>query len=156
MEIQNNEIVSKIERLIDTILTEKSFELVDLEYKSEGKGKIVRVFIDKQGGVNMDDCSVVSRELSILLDVHDIIPGSYNLEVSSPGLTRQLKKPADFGKNIGKKLRLKLINPIKKQYVLRNVNLVDFVDNTINIEYEGKNYDIPLSSIVKANLELDF
>ncbi len=156
MEIQNNEIVSKIERLIDSILTEKSFELVDLEYKSEGKGKIVRVFIDKQGGVNMDDCSVVSRELSILLDVHDIIPGSYNLEVSSPGLTRQLKKPADFGKNIGKKLRLKLINPIKKQYVLRNVNLVDFVDNTINIEYEGKNYDIPLSSIVKANLELDF
>ena len=154
--MQNNEIVSKIERLIDTILTEKSFELVDLEYKSEGKGKIVRVFIDKQGGVNMDDCSVVSRELSILLDVHDIIPSSYNLEISSPGLTRQLKKPADFGKNIGKKLKLKLINPIKKQYVLRNVNLVDFVDNTINIEYEGNNYDIPLSSIVKANLELDF
>lgn len=154
--MQNNEIVSKIERLIDTILTEKSFELVDLEYKSEGKGKIVRVFIDKQGGVNMDDCSAVSRELSILLDVHDIIPSSYNLEISSPGLTRQLKKPADFGKNIGKKLRLKLINPIKKQYVLRNVNLVDFVDNTINIEYEGNNYDIPLSSIVKANLELDF
>ena len=141
--MQNNEIVSEIERLIDPILTEKSFELVDLEYKSEGKGKIVRVFIDKQGGVNMDDCSVVSRELSILLDVHDIIPGSYNLEVSSPGLTRQLKKPADFGKNIGKKLRLKLINPIKKQYVLRNVNLVDFVDSTINIEYEGNNYDIP-------------
>ncbi len=154
--MQNNEIVSKIERLINTILTEKSFELVDLEYKSEGKGKIVRVFIDKQGGVNMDDCSAVSRELSILLDVHDIIPSSYNLEISSPGLTRQLKKPADFGKNIGKKLRLKLINPIKKQYVLRNVNLVDFVDNTINIEYEGNNYDIPLSSIVKANLELDF
>ena len=154
--MQNNEIVSKSERFIDTILTEKSFELVDLEYKSEGKGKIVRVFIDKQGGVNMDDCSVVSRELGILLDVHDIIPGSYNLEVSSPGLTRQLKKPADFGKNIGKKLKLKLINPIKKQYVLRNVNLVDFVDNTINIEYEGNNYDIPLSSIVKANLELDF
>jgi len=154
--MQNNEIVSEIERLIDPILTEKSFELVDLEYKSEGKGKIVRVFIDKQGGVNMDDCSVVSRELSILLDVHDIIPSSYNLEVSSPGLTRQLKKPADFGKNIGKKLRLKLINPIKKQYVLRNVNLVDFVDSTINIEYEGNNYDIPLSSIVKANLELDF
>ena len=154
--MQNNEIVSKIERLINTILTEKSFELVDLEYKSEGKGKIVRVFIDKQGGVNMDDCSAVSRELSILLDVHDIIPSSYNLEISSPGLTRQLKKPADFGKNIGKKLKLKLINPIKKQYVLRNVNLVDFVDNTINIEYEGNNYDIPLSSIVKANLELDF
>lgn len=154
--MQNNEIVSKIERLIDPILIEKSFELVDLEYKSEGKGKIVRVFIDKQGGVNMDDCSVVSRELSILLDVHDIIPSSYNLEVSSPGLTRQLKKPADFGKNIGKKLRLKLTNPIKKQYVLRNVNLVDFVDSTINIEYEGNNYDIPLSSIVKANLELDF
>ncbi len=154
--MQNNEIVSEIERLIDPILTEKSFELVDLEYKSEGKGKIVRVFIDKQGGVNMDDCSVVSRELSILLDVHDIIPSSYNLEVSSPGLTRQLKKPADFGKNIGKKLRLKLLNPIKKQYVLRNVNLVDFVDSTINIEYEGNNYDIPLSSIVKANLELDF
>ena len=154
--MQNNEIVSKIERLIDTILTEKSFELVDLEYKSEGKGKIVRVFIDKQGGVNMDDCSAVSRELSILLDVHDIIPSSYNLEISSPGLTRQLKKPADFGKHIGKKLKLKLINPIHPQSVFRNVNLVDFVDNTINIEYEGNNYDIPLSSIVKANLELDF
>ena len=156
MEIQNNKTVSEIEGLIDPILKEKSLELVDLEYKSEGRGIVVRVFIDKEGGVNVDDCSAVSRELSVLLDVHDIIPNTYNLEISSPGLTRQLKKPADFRKNIGKKLRLKLVNPIKKQHVLRNVNLIDFTDDTINTEYEGDNYDIALNDIVKANLELDF
>jgi ribosome maturation factor RimP len=156
MEIQINETVSEIERLIDPILKEKSLELVDLEYKSEGKGKVVRVFIDKQGGVNVDDCSAVSRELSILLDVHDVIQSSYNLEISSPGLTRQLKKPEDFRKSIGKKLKLKLASPINKQYVLRNVILNGFVDNTISIEYEGKNYDITLNNLVKANLELDF
>lgn len=156
MEINKSEILRKIERLIEPILSEIGFELVDLECKSEGKGKVVRVYIDKQGGVNIDDCSAVSRELSILLDVHDVIQSSYSLEISSPGLTRQLKRPADFQKNIGKKLQLKLIKPIKKQYVLRHTELIEYGDDIITIQYEDEKYDIALNDITKANLELDF
>ena len=156
MVLNKNEIVEKIEGLIDPILTEKDLELVDIEYKSEGKGKVVRVYIDKHGGVNIDDCSNVSRELSVILDVHDVIDGSYNLEVSSPGLTRQLKKPGDFTKNIGKKLKLKLISPLNKQYVLRNAVLNRFHDGTLYVYCEGSEYDIALDNVAKANLELDF
>ncbi|NIP39467.1 MAG: ribosome maturation factor RimP [Candidatus Dadabacteria bacterium] len=154
--MEKNETVGKIERLIDPILTQKNLELVDLEYKSEGKGKVVRIYIDKEGGVNIDDCSAVSRELSVVMDVHDVINGPYNLEISSPGLTRQLKKERDFTKNIGKKLKIKLNNPVNKQYVLRNALLESFENSTLGIDYEGSKYEIALEDVSKANLELDF
>ncbi len=156
MVLEKNETVGKIERLIDPILTQKNLELVDLEYKSEGKGKVVRIYIDKEGGVNIDDCSAVSRELSVVMDVHDVINGPYNLEISSPGLTRQLKKERDFTKNIGKKLKIKLNNPVNKQYVLRNALLESFENSTLGIDYEGSKYEIALEDVSKANLELDF
>nr|NIP32279.1 ribosome maturation factor [Candidatus Dadabacteria bacterium]NIT14879.1 ribosome maturation factor [Candidatus Dadabacteria bacterium] len=73
MQIKDIDTVTKIQRLIDPILSERDIELVDVECKSEGKGKVLRVYIDKQGGVNIEDCSEVSRELGILLDVHDVI-----------------------------------------------------------------------------------
>ncbi len=156
MQIKDIDTVTKIQRLIDPILSERDIELVDVECKSEGKGKVLRVYIDKQGGVNIEDCSEVSRELGILLDVHDVIESSYNLEISSPGLTRQLKRPADFERNIGKKLKLKLTKPVQKQYVLRNAVLKKYDDEEITVEYQDKTYQIELSNIVKANLELDF
>lgn len=156
MENRKNETVSKIENLIDPVIRDNDLELVDIEYKSEGRGKVLRVYIDKQGGVNIDDCTNISRELGVMLDVHDIIPGSYSLEVSSPGLTRQLKKHRDFERNIGKKLRLKLKNPVSKQHVLRNAALVGINDDLLEIEYEGVNYSLGLDEILKANLELDF
>ncbi|HSG32107.1 MAG TPA: ribosome maturation factor RimP [Thermodesulfobacteriota bacterium] len=155
MVLEKNEILKKIEELISPVLRDKQLELIDIEYKPEGRGKVLRVYIDKQGGVNIDDCTAVSRELSVIMDIHDIINGTYNLEVSSPGLTRVLKRNEDFIRNIGKKLKLKLIEPLNKQYVLRNAVLQSFENNTLNINYEGAEYEIAIDNVSKANLELD-
>ncbi len=155
MVFEKKGIVKIIEDLISPVLRDKQLELVDIEYKPEERGKVLRVYIDKQGGVNIDDCTAVSRELSVIMDVHDIINGTYNLEVSSPGLTRVLKRNEDFKRNIGKKLKLKLIEPVNKQYVLRNAVLQSFEKDTLKINFEGAEYEIAIDNISKANLELD-
>ena len=88
--------IQLVERLLQPILDEMGIELVDLEFKKAGRSYILRIFIDKPGGINLDDCAEVSRELSVQLDVEDCIPGRYTLEVSSPGLDRPLKKEQDY------------------------------------------------------------
>lgn len=96
------------ERLILPLVEKNSFELVDVEYVKEGANWYLRAYIDKEGGITIDDCEIVSRELSDLLDKEDFIPEAYILEVSSPGLGRQLKKEKDFKRSIGKEVEVKL------------------------------------------------
>lgn len=136
-------------------MAEKNLELVDIDYRAEGSGRVLRIYIDKTSGVTIDDCAELSRELGILLDINEIISHSYNLEVSSPGLDRELKKNTDYEKYMGRKLKLKLISPVKRQYVLRMAKLCDFINDIATVEFEGDRFDIPLSNIDKANLELD-
>jgi len=88
----NSDIYGQVTALVQPILDSMGLELVELEFKKVGRSFVLRLFIDKAGGVTMDDCADVSRELSLLLDVEDCIPGRYTLEVSSPGLDRPLKK----------------------------------------------------------------
>ena len=96
------EIEAKTEQLIKPILDENSFELVDVEYVKEGSDWYLRAYIDKEGGININDCELVSRALEARLDEVDMIPDAYILEVSSPGLTRPLKKERDYVRNLGK------------------------------------------------------
>src|ERR1700737_3874509 len=103
----DEDVIETVREILNLLLLEEGLELVDLEYRREGRGRVLRIYIDKEGGVTVDDCAKVSRELGILLDVHDAIPGSYNLEGSSPGLTRTLKKTRDFERFKGKKVRIK-------------------------------------------------
>ena len=156
MQNKDLNIIIKIQELVLPLLEENSMELVDIEYRAEVSGRVVRVYIDKTGGVTIDDCAEVSRELGTLLDINEIISHSYNLEVSSPGLDRELKKSTDYAKYKGRKLKLKLNSPIKKQYVLRMAKLYDFSNDIAYVEFEGDQFNIPLSNIDKANLELDF
>ena len=86
----------RTEQLITPLVEKNNFELVDVEYVKEGANWYLRAYIDKEGGITVDDCEIVSRELSDLLDQEDFIPDAYILEVSSPGLGRQLKKEKDF------------------------------------------------------------
>lgn len=97
----------QIESLIVPILEDYGFELVDLRYKKEGKGMALCVFIDKPGGISLDDCVLVSREVGAILEIEDPIQSSYRLEVSSPGLDRPLKKKADFERFAGNKVKIK-------------------------------------------------
>lgn len=105
-------IESKTEEILIPILEENNFELVDVEYVKEGNDKYLRAYIDKEGGININDCEVVSRALEAKLDEEDFINEAYILEVSSPGLTRPLKKDRDFERNLGKPVEIHTYKPI--------------------------------------------
>lgn len=113
------DIEKMVEQLLHDILGEKAFELVDVEYLKEAGTWYLRVFIDKQGGITIDDCEYVSRALDVKLDEKDPIKDPYILEVSSPGLDRPLKKEKDFERSLGKSVEVKLYKPLngEKEFV---------------------------------------
>ncbi len=100
-------VVEKIEQLLLPVVEDLGLELVDIEYQREDRGWVLRIYLDKQGGINLDDCAQASREFSTLLDVENIVDTVYNLEVSSPGLERPLKKIADFERFAGEPAKIK-------------------------------------------------
>ncbi len=110
---KRDEYEKKTEQLLQGLL-EKPFELVDVEYVKEGGNNFLRVYADKEGGININDCEAISRKLSDLLDQHDYIDESYILEVSSPGLGRQMKKEKDFNRSIGQEVDVKLFKAVNK------------------------------------------
>ncbi|ABY92935.1 ribosome maturation factor RimP [Thermoanaerobacter sp. X514] len=146
--------MSKIEQiakdLVMPILEKNNFELVDVEYKKEGSHWYLRVYIDKEGGITLDDCQLVSEYLSDRLDEVDPIEHSYILEVSSPGLDRPLKKPRDFERNIGKEIEISLYTPIDKRKKFEG-ELIEFTGDKIIILYNGerKEFDMKNVSLVK-------
>ena len=103
----------RTEQLILPLVEKNQFELVDVEYVKEGGSWYLRAYIDKEGGITINDCEVISRELSDLLDREDFIPDAYILEVSSPGLGRQLRKEKDFERTLGKEVEVKLYKSIE-------------------------------------------
>ena len=106
---------NKTEELIQPILDRMGFELVDVEYVKEGQEFYLRAYIDKPGGITIDDCVAVSREMNELLDELDYISGTYTFEVSSPGLGRPLKKEKDYARSMGKELEIRTYKAIDKQ-----------------------------------------
>lgn len=105
---KREEYESKTEELVMPLIEQNNFELVDVEYVKEGSNWYLRVYIDKENGINVDDCELISRALSDLLDEKDFIEEAYILEVSSPGLGRPLKKEKDFARSIGEEVEIKL------------------------------------------------
>ena len=123
----------KAEALIQPILAEHQFELCDMEYVKEAGEYYLRAYIDKEGGITIDDCEVVSRAFSDLLDQEDFIDGAYILEVSSPGLLRPLKKDRDFERKLGEELELKTFAPVNGKKEFRGF-LKAYDKNTVTIE----------------------
>ncbi len=155
MSSSENDIVSNVKELLEPVLVRNDLELYDVEFKGVGKKGVLRVYIDKEEGVTIDDCAHVSRELGTLLDIHDVIPSSYTLEVSSPGLTRALRSPRDFERYKGKKVKIKTLTELDKKKIFIGI-LIDFKDNVVTIDDDGVRFSIPYGEIDKANLELDF
>ena len=146
----------KTEKLVLPIIEENNFELVDVEYVREGGNYFLRVYIDKEGGITIDDCEVVSRSLSDLLDEDDFIPDAYILEVSSPGLGRPLKKEKDFDRSIGKEVEVKLYKQINKQKEYSGI-LVSYDTDKIELEIdEDETMEILRSNIALIRLAFDF
>lgn len=145
-----------IKDIIIPILSSFGIELIDLEYKKSGPKWFLRVFIDKKDGVSLDDCEKASKHISQILDVEDIIPHTYVLEVSSPGLDRPLKKTEDYQREKGKLVRINTFGPINNQKIFIG-RILDIDNGIVRIE-ENKlgQMEIPLSNIAKARLEIEF
>jgi ribosome maturation factor RimP len=137
------------------VLQEKDLVLVDVLYRRESSGWVLRLFIDKEDGVTLDDCTAVSREVSHLLDIEDIIEQAFNLEVSSPGLDRPLKSVGDFQRFAGRKAKVTTKEPIEgNQVFMGRINKV--VDELITMEVGQQVLCIPFSEVAKARLEVEF
>jgi ribosome maturation factor RimP len=146
-------IIKKAEAMLEPLLEAEGLSLVDCSFTWEHGGWILRVLIDKKQGVTLDDCTLVNRELGQLLDVENIIPTSYRLEVSSPGLDRPLKKEADFIAYTGKRVRIKTRDPVSGRRNFKG-DLIGCAEGKVQVRVEGNAvFVIPLSSILKANLE---
>ena len=148
------EIVDRVHVIVDPILFNEGMELVDIEYRRESRGWVLRLYLDKGGGVTLDDCTRVSQEVGRILDVEDFIQTPYTLEVSSPGLSRRLKTEKDFMKYRGHLIKVKTVNPIENRRQFRG-RLVAISENKLEIESDGGVFRIPLSNVAKANLEIN-
>ena len=153
---KHEEYERKTEQLLEPILAENHFELYDVEYVKEGGNWYLRAYIDKEAGITVDDCVLVSRALSELLDRHDFIADSYVLEVSSPGLGRQLKKDKHFERSLGEEVEVKLYKAVNKQKEYVGL-LKAYNTSTITLEFEDNStMDFARADIAMVRLTFDF
>lgn len=146
----------KTEELITPFVEDKGFELVDVEYVKEGGNWYLRAYIDKPGGITVDDCEVISRSLSDKLDEEDFIEGAYILEVSSPGLGRPLKKEKDFVRSMGQEVELRTYRAIEKQKEFWGIlDAYDKSSITLEVE-EGEKLVFDRSNVALVRLAFDF
>lgn len=147
---------AKVEAWLLTVLEEHHFELVDVEYVREVGVWYLRAYIDKEGGIAVDDCEIISRKLGEWLDKEDFIDDSYILEVSSPGLGRPLKKEKDFVRSMGKDVEVRLYKPLNKQKEYTGA-LKSYDADTVTITLEdGNDLIFAKADIALIRLAFDF
>ena len=147
---------SRTEELLLPILQENRFELVDVEYVKEGGNWYLRAYIDKEGGITVNDCELVSRAMNDLLDEADFIEDSYIFEVSSPGLGRPLKKEKDYKRSMGKELEIRTYRAIDRQKEFYGI-LTAYDEKTVTIETaEGTEMVFAKSDVALIRLAFDF
>jgi ribosome maturation factor RimP len=147
-------VTQSVTELIESGLLADGLELVDVEFKKEGKNWILRIYIDREGGVTLADCQKVSRLAGDLIEVEEVIEPVYTLEVSSPGLNRVLKKEKDFLMYSGKKIYVQCHAPMDGRKKFTGI-LTGFIDQSIHLEVDGQHYTIPLNLVAKANLVIE-
>nr|WP_197970066.1 ribosome maturation factor RimP [Mesobacillus harenae] len=154
-----SKVTEVVEELVTPILTENGLELVDIEYAKEGRDWFLRVFIDKDNGIDIEECGIVSERLSEKLDEMDPIPHNYFLEVSSPGAERPLKKEKDYHKAIGKNVFVKTYEPIDGEKAFEGT-LTKFDGQVVTIDVKvktrTKTVEIPLEKVASARLAVTF
>ncbi len=146
----------RINGLIMPLLQSLGLQLVDIEIAGRGRGMLLRIFIDKEGGVNIGDCEMVSREVGAVLDVEDPIPSSYTLEVSSPGLDRPLRNLEEYKRFVGRMVRVITKTPIENQSFFVG-RLVSVSDGSLILSLpKDKTVTVPCEDILRARLEVEF
>ena len=143
------------EELLAPVVESKGFELVDVEYVKEGGTWYLRGYIDKPGGITVNDCEAVSREFSEKLDEKDFIEDSYIMEISSPGLDRPLKKEKDYQRSLGRLIEVRTYRPIDKRKEFRGV-LKAYDEDTVTIEEDGSDITFQKKDTALVRLAIDF
>ncbi|AYA75455.1 ribosome maturation factor RimP [Bacillus sp. Y1] len=154
-----SKVIEVVEQIVEPIVNDLNLELVDIEYVKEGKSWFLRVFIDKEQGIDIEECGMVSEKLSEKLDELDPIPYNYFLEVSSPGAERPLKKQKDYEKAVGKNVHIKTYEPIDGEKIFEGV-LTNFTVDTVTVEVKiktrKKTIEIPFEKVASARLAVTF
>ena len=147
---QNNDALWK---LVEPVVTGLGYEVAEIEYLSQDGINILRIYIDQESGITADDCGKVSLQLSAVFDVEEPVSARYNLEVSSPGLDRPLRKTSDFERFAGNKVKVKMTMPIGLEN-RRNFTgiLVGVEADQAKIEVDGEEYLLPIAAIEKARI----
>jgi len=141
----------ELQRLLDSAIERLGYELTDIEVRLGGQGGLLRLTIDKPGGIDLDDCEKLSHAMSALLDVEDPVPGNYSLEVSSPGLDRKLTKVEHFQRFEGETLKVTMRFPVEGRRRFRGKLLSSNGENIV-VEVDGESHSLPLTMIDTARL----
>jgi len=152
----DEDVLSKIKSMLAPILERESLTLYDLELAGRGGRKVLSVYIDKEGGVNHGDCKSVSEQLSALLEVEDVIPGAYTLEVSSPGLTRKLKKEEHFVKSAGSLAKVTFRKGFAgPQTAVGRLSVLENGRFALELLKDGKTVEFGFDDVARARLEME-
>ncbi|MEO1917073.1 MAG: ribosome maturation factor RimP [Candidatus Thioglobus sp.] len=150
-------VADKIEALIDPVINDMGYELVGIEYVASGKHSTLRIYIDSENGIGVDDCETVSRQISAIFDVEDPIASQYNLEVSSPGIERPLFHIGHYQRFLGHDIKLRLVRPINGQRkFVGAIGSVSEANNSVELVTELGPVILDIELIEKANLVADF
>lgn len=153
--INDTEIVERVREIVEPIVQSEGMELLDLVYRRENRGRVLRLIIDREGGITLNDCASISQEVDKNLDVEGIPTGGYTLEVSSPGLNRPLKREADFHRFTNRLIKVRTAVSIEDKKTFRG-KLLACHEGVVEIEWKDCVTQIPIDQIVKANLEYEF
>ncbi|MGV3243815.1 ribosome maturation factor RimP [Staphylococcus sp. 11261D007BR] len=148
-----SKVTEQVEPLIQPVLDELNYELVDIEFVKEGKDHYLRISIDKEGGVDLNDCTIASERISEIMDEHDPISEAYYLDVSSPGAERPIKKEKDYQNAVGQPIFVSLYAPIEgeKEWLGRLIDVDDeFISLEVQVKEKVKSITIPRNKIAKA------
>jgi len=148
--------VSNIWSLIEPVVEGMGYEVVDIEFKPHPTNGLLRVYIDKSDGILIEDCEAVSKQISSMLDVEDPIPGHFNLEISSPGMDRPLRKQQDFERFTGAVIKIKLSLPNLEGQRNFTGKLMGIENQNVVIQVDGETHYLPLDTIEKARLVPQF
>ena len=146
-----NELKEKLKSILSPLIQESKIEFVDLDIKGTGPYSILRIYVDKPGGITLEECARLSSKLSDFLDVEDLIPHRYILEISSPGLDRPLISTEDFARKIGEKVKVFLKEPLGKKIELEG-KIKDLKEGKLFLDEKGEEQIVPLEKILKGKI----
>lgn len=155
--VEKTGLIDRLTELGEEAAAGTAIEIAEVELRGAGKARLLRVYIDKPGGVTHADCELISERMGRLLDERDAVPGeSYTLEVSSPGVERKLTKPRDFERVVGQKIRLSVRDPIEGQTHFEG-KLTRFAGEKLEVELSpGRRVEVPLDRVQKAKLKFEW